>query len=163
MVGLNWLYLLHQNRLSGLLNDEMGLGKTIQSLALIGQLHHAGDIRPNLIIAPPSVLENWEREAKLWLPDAHVIRYHGSQNERMSIRYQLGSDAKETDKLILIVSRELFSGDGSDASSDRKWISKTLRWSCCIVDEAHTLKSIGSRRCVPFERAATLLEIRLPQ
>eukprot|EP01047_Picozoa_sp_COSAG01_P034618 COSAG01_NODE_2608_length_7388_cov_2.860200_10_plen_71_part_00 len=50
LIGLNWLYLMHQNQLNGILGDEMGLGKTVQACALIGQLHATGDLRPQLVV-----------------------------------------------------------------------------------------------------------------
>ncbi|KAG8238930.1 hypothetical protein J437_LFUL000767 [Ladona fulva] len=38
MIGLNWFFLMHKQRLSGILADEMGLGKTIQVIALLAYL-----------------------------------------------------------------------------------------------------------------------------
>ena len=38
LVGVNWLKLLHQNGINGVLADDMGLGKTVQSIAFIGWL-----------------------------------------------------------------------------------------------------------------------------
>ena len=49
---------------AGYFADEMGLGKTLQALALIS---HARDrdpaAAPFLIVAPPSVADNWVDEA----------------------------------------------------------------------------------------------------
>ena len=68
-------YLLYRNKLNGILGDEMGLGKTVQATALIGQLHHVGKVQPTIVVAPASVLENWEREVTAWLPGAWVMKY----------------------------------------------------------------------------------------
>lgn len=38
LVGVNWLKLLHENRINGILADDMGLGKTVQSIAFLGWL-----------------------------------------------------------------------------------------------------------------------------
>lgn len=56
-----------------LIGDEMGLGKTIQAL---GTINNLGSDRV-LVIAPPSLLKNWEREADKWLvedPPTHIIK-----------------------------------------------------------------------------------------
>jgi SWI/SNF-related matrix-associated actin-dependent regulator 1 of chromatin subfamily A len=52
------------SRKSVLIGDEMGLGKTIQALGLIN-LDTA--IQTILVVAPKSLLLNWQREAEKWL------------------------------------------------------------------------------------------------
>ena len=59
-----------------LLADEMGLGKTVQALACLAS---TGDL-PALLIVPPHLMRNWEREILRFLridgkaPRVHVIR-----------------------------------------------------------------------------------------
>lgn len=48
-----------------LLADDMGLGKTLQLLTLLGWYYEKSpDAAPSLIVAPKSLLENWENESK---------------------------------------------------------------------------------------------------
>lgn len=54
-------YLIVQKRT--LLGDDMGLGKTVQVLAAMSHLHALG-ARRFLVVAPNSVLVNWERETR---------------------------------------------------------------------------------------------------
>ena len=56
IAGLNWLALLHEKNLNGILADQMGLGKTIQALAFIGYLLENGTDGPHVIICPCSTL-----------------------------------------------------------------------------------------------------------
>lgn len=63
------------SRKSVLIGDEMGLGKTIQALGLINLDF---TIQTVLIVAPKSLLLNWQREAEKWLTravDLAVINY----------------------------------------------------------------------------------------
>ena len=64
--GLAWLRKLRQTQTGGLLADEMGLGKTIQIIAhlvTIEKLHGS-----HIIIAPTSVIPNWEKEILKFAP-----------------------------------------------------------------------------------------------
>ncbi len=113
--GLNWLNFLREYGLNGCLADDMGLGKTVQALALLLQeknsngysangaakkngVHkksesangthngHAG-ARTSLIVAPLSVLFNWEKECAAFAPDLKICTHHGLERERGTERF----------------------------------------------------------------------------
>lgn len=60
MIGLNWLAVMHAQKVNGILADEMGLGKTVQVIAFLTYLKEAGLIDekdgPHLIVVPSSTI-----------------------------------------------------------------------------------------------------------
>lgn len=84
--GVGWMVSLHDHGLNGILADEMGLGKTIQIIALIAYLVENRDIAgPFLVVAPSSVVPNWESEFTRWAPALRVVAFRGTAEERMRI------------------------------------------------------------------------------
>lgn len=81
--GLNWLNFLHQYQFGGILADDMGLGKTLQTLAFIQKLKNGRKLKNGaLIIAPTSLLWNWQTEAEKFTPNLRCAILHG--NDRIS-------------------------------------------------------------------------------
>jgi superfamily II DNA or RNA helicase len=80
--GLGWLQFLRRYRLGGILADDMGLGKTVQALAHLalekaqGRLH-----QPSLIVAPVSVIGNWQQEIARFAPGLRLLTLHGSRRK----------------------------------------------------------------------------------
>jgi SNF2 family DNA or RNA helicase len=70
--------------LNGILADDMGLGKTLQALTHLLAEKESGDDQgqPSLVIAPTSVVENWQREAEKFAPDLEVIILQGSDRHQ---------------------------------------------------------------------------------
>ena len=80
LIGTAWLWHLYRNNLGGILADEMGLGKTIQAIGLILCWRSSGQPNgPVLVVAPASLLGNWQRELRAWAPGLTVYRHHGAQ------------------------------------------------------------------------------------
>jgi hypothetical protein len=74
--GLGWLEFLSETGLGGCLADDMGLGKTVQVAALL--LARRKRARgPSLVVAPRSVLYNWDSELRRFTPDLTVVVHHG--------------------------------------------------------------------------------------
>jgi superfamily II DNA or RNA helicase len=77
--GLRWLQRLRALGFGGILADSMGLGKTIQTLAHLLAEQEAGRLdRPALVVAPTSVLPNWQAEAQRFAPSLRIVVLHGA-------------------------------------------------------------------------------------
>ncbi|XP_029916494.1 SWI/SNF-related matrix-associated actin-dependent regulator of chromatin subfamily A containing DEAD/H box 1A isoform X3 [Myripristis murdjan] len=139
LIGLNWLLLLHQHKLSGILADEMGLGKTIQAIAFLAQLYEDGITGPHLITVPSSTLDNWVRELKLWCPSLAVLVYYGSVEDRRYLRHEILN--QEVEFNVIVTTYNLAIGNDNDRSLFRK-----LRLKYAVFDEGHMLKNMSSLR-----------------
>ncbi|KAK7120341.1 hypothetical protein R3I94_020366 [Phoxinus phoxinus] len=139
LIGLNWLALLHQNKLSGILADEMGLGKTIQAISFLAYLYQEGNHGPHLITVPASTLDNWVRELKLWCPSFKVLVYYGSAEDRKYMRYEILNHI--VDYNIIVSTYNLAIGNNSDRSLFCK-----LKLEYAVFDEGHLLKNMNSLR-----------------
>ncbi|KAL2091731.1 hypothetical protein ACEWY4_011529 [Coilia grayii] len=139
VIGLKWLILLHQHKLSGILADEMGLGKTVQAIAFLAHLHERGVTGPHLIIVPASTLDNWVRELQLWCPTLKVLLYHGSIEDRRYLRRDILEQQVDFNVIVCTYNSPL--GNELDRSLFRK-----LRLKYAIFDEGHMLKNMNSQR-----------------
>ncbi|KQN73307.1 helicase [Duganella sp. Leaf61] len=88
--GLSWMQFLREYNFGGILADDMGLGKTVQTLAHILVEKEAGRLTaPALVIAPTSLMGNWQEEAARFAPDLKVLLLQGK--DRMAQFDQIDS------------------------------------------------------------------------
>ncbi|MCL2500152.1 MAG: DEAD/DEAH box helicase [Defluviitaleaceae bacterium] len=66
--GFYWLKTLAYYGFGGILADDMGLGKTLQVIALL-ESERKKSKKPSLVVAPTSLLYNWENEFARFAPD----------------------------------------------------------------------------------------------
>lgn len=63
--GVAWL--LQHSR--AVLADDMGLGKTVQVLSALRRQFRHGHVESCLVVAPRTLLKNWQDEARRWAPE----------------------------------------------------------------------------------------------
>jgi superfamily II DNA or RNA helicase len=127
--GLNWLQFLRQHQLAGILADDMGLGKTLQTLAHILTEKEAGRLtHPALIVAPVSLLGNWQREAARFCPSLHTHIHHGH------LRHGAAQDLSGYD--IVLTPYSLLHRDRD------LWLATD--WHVLVLDEAQNIKNANT-------------------
>ena len=135
--GFNWMARLAQWGVGGCLADDMGLGKTIQALTIMLDLAANG---PSLVIAPTSVMPNWENEANRFTPTINVIFFTGKDRDK--VIHELGPfDLLITTYTLLQQENELLA---------------TVQWQTVILDEAQAIKNAATKR----SQAAMALQAR---
>jgi hypothetical protein len=124
--GLDWMQFLREFGFGGILADDMGLGKTIQTLAHILVEKEAGRLdAPALVVAPTSLMGNWQAEAARFAPDLRVLLLHGKDRKASFDRIDTADVVLTTYALL-----------GRDEPALRKH-----RYHLLILDEAQYIKN----------------------
>ncbi len=127
--GVNWLCFLNEFGFGGILADDMGLGKTLQTLVFLSILKKRRIKKPNLVIAPTSVVTNWMAEVDKFVPHFDAVLLHGQK------RKEHFAEAKKSD--LIITTYGLL-------QRDLEWL-KSIKFQTIILDEAQNIKNARSK------------------
>lgn len=130
--GVRWLHLLVRLGLGAVLADDMGLGKTIQMLALLLTLERT---RPSLLVAPASLLANWQAEAERFAPSLRCLVAHPSALPQEELR---ALDEARLAGVDLVIT--------SYGTLMRLPNLQAARWHLVVADEAQALKNPGAKQ-----------------
>lgn len=148
--GYSWLAFLRKWGMGACLADDMGLGKTIQTIAL---LQHEKELNgklpaPTLLIAPTSVVTNWEREMNKFAPNLESYVHRGAA--------RLKSGAfRETvrDKDVVLTSYPLARIDAESLQS--------IPWLAVILDEAQNIKNPAAKQTQEIKKLESDFRVAL--
>ncbi len=131
--GLSWLKFLDRLGLGACLADDMGLGKTIQLISLLlleKELVKSSSksTPPTLLIAPMSLVGNWQREVEKFAGSLKLIVHHGAERQsgakfRAAVR---GADLVITTYGLAVRDKEMF---------------EKITWHRVVLDEAQAIKN----------------------
>lgn len=137
--GFSWLKTLADNNLNGCLADDMGLGKTLQTITLILSELEANEFKTgegycSLVVAPTSIIYNWQKEFEKFAPRVKVGLYHGTQREK--------SQKMFLQNHVVITSYGTIRNDID--------LFKDFVFRLVVLDESQTIKNPASKiyRCV---------------
>ncbi|BCB05898.1 DEAD/DEAH box helicase [Bacillus sp. KH172YL63] len=133
-LGMSWMLFLRKFNFGACLADDMGLGKTVQ---LITYLQHVKETEkpeaPSLIVAPTSVLGNWQRELEKFAPNLKVHLHYGPTRAK-------GADFAGVIKGVdVILTSYGLSHIDYDELSEVEWTSISL-------DEAQNIKNANTKQ-----------------
>jgi superfamily II DNA or RNA helicase len=129
-VGVAWLQHLRALGVGGVLADDMGLGKTLQTIAHVLLEKESGRMtRPALVVAPTSLVRNWEREIARFAPSLRTVVLHGAaRRERVA---QI--DAAD----VVVTTYGLLARDAA--------VFEDRRFHLLVLDEAQAIKNRRSQ------------------
>lgn len=129
--ALGWFCFLEEMHFGGVLADDMGLGKTVQVLARLAELKESSTSErvPSLVVAPTSLVFNWQCESKKFVPDLRLIVYTGTK------RKELLDDFQNCDLVITTY---------GIARIDIKELSD-INFKAIILDESQAIKNASSQ------------------
>ena len=126
-VGFRWLKTMERYGFGGILADDMGLGKTLQVIALLVSAKEEGINQPSLIVAPTSLVFNWESELHRFAPQLRVCIVAGDTVQRRGMLETLS----EYD--VAVTSYDLLKRDIP--------LYESLQFHYHIIDEAQYIKN----------------------
>jgi SNF2 family DNA or RNA helicase len=127
--GVLWMHKTLKSAGGLILADEMGLGKTIQIISLL-LLDPPKLSAPALIVAPTTLLRNWERELVKFAPSLTHCIHHGSSRSGFYKYFQ--------NYHVIITSYATVSED--------MVMFGAFEWRYLICDEAQAIKNPSSAR-----------------
>ena len=128
--GVAFLQNLREHDVGGVLADDMGLGKTLQTIAHLCVERESGRAKkPSLIVAPTSLIGNWQREIAKFAPSMRVCVLHGKE------RFNKRDEAKRAHVVVTTYPVLLRDAEYYHAQE----------YHYVILDEAQTIKNHRSR------------------
>jgi superfamily II DNA or RNA helicase/phage pi2 protein 07 len=127
--GFGWLWFMYKYGLNGILADDMGLGKTLQALTVLQKAKEEDGAMPALVIAPTTVVFNWESEIQKFAPTLSCLKLQGGE------RKQFFKKIPEYD--VVITSYALLRRDISKL--------KDINFRYVILDESQNIKNATSQ------------------
>ncbi|MCJ7435317.1 MAG: DEAD/DEAH box helicase, partial [Anaerolineales bacterium] len=135
LYGYSWLAFLRKWGLGACLADDMGLGKTIQTISLLlREKERLGKLSaPVLLIAPTSVVTNWEREIGRFGPGLNTYIHRGSDRLK-------GEEMRNA-----IKGKDMMLTSYPVARLDAESI-QSINWLAVILDEAQNIKNPSAKQ-----------------
>ena len=127
--GYSWLKTLSHYGFGGILADDMGLGKTLQVITLL--LSEKGDGPPSIVVAPTSLLYNWENEIRKFAPKLTTQIIAGFPEKRRELIHSV------IDADVYITTYDMLKRDIEHYEG--------MEFSYIIADEAQNFKNPGTQ------------------
>lgn len=148
---MQYLYGLREKyRVRGLvLGDDMGLGKTLQLLTLAASIFELEpNTAPMLVVAPVSLLENWQEEAEKFFPGAlRVLTAYGDNLRPLRVPRESIDEKLRTEDGLVKFLKPGWVGNAQlvlttyETLRDLEFSFALEKWSIMVCDEAQRIKN----------------------
>ncbi|TVQ20439.1 MAG: hypothetical protein EA361_00120, partial [Bacteroidetes bacterium] len=145
LAGFQWLVANSKLGLGSLIADDMGMGKTIQVISALQYFKDTGLInskRKAIVVAPTSLLSNWQKELEKFAPGLIPAVYHGAQRALPADDYD-----------VLLTSYGL-------ARNDHDVLSKP-RWYALVIDESQAIKNPSAEQTKAIKKIKADVKIAM--
>ncbi len=137
--GYRWMMRLAEWGAGACLADDMGLGKTVQTIAVLLARAKKG---ASLVVAPASVVYNWQNEILRFAPTLNVHVFNEADDRAQLIEKVGNYDVVLMTYGLLVREAEMLAGKA---------------WNVVCLDEAHTIKN----RATKMSQAAMSLKAEM--
>ena len=143
--GFGWLWFMYKYGLNGILADDMGLGKTLQALTAVQKAKEVDGPMPTLVVAPTTVVFNWENEIQKFAPDLTCLKLQGGERKQFF--------KKINDYDVVITSYALVRRDIEKL--------KDINFRYIILDESQNIKNATSQTAQAVKKLQSMHKLAL--
>ena len=145
----------------GMLCEEMGMGKTVEVLALAtNDIQRNTNVKPTLIVAPPTLLFQWKSEAEKCAPSLRLVMHHVDGGTADRATSTASAKALRNAQIVLTTYRTIET-EGRVRVTQQKGgkrkpdnLLKHVEWRRVVLDECQEVRSSTTqlaRNCQELE------------
>ena len=139
--GFEWLQSLVRLKMGGVLADDMGLGKTLQVIATLVWAREKLGAMPSIVVAPTSLVYNWQAELARFAPQLKSTVIEGGQR----VRFLRWAELKQNGGVdVIITSYPLLRRDIEQITD--------FPFRMAVLDEAQHIKNPQSLSAVAADK-----------
>lgn len=146
--GVRFLLNVTESGFGACLADDMGLGKTLQVICWLVHLSRAGVLGPGkgcaLIVAPASLLTNWQEELGRFAPELSTVLLHPYALGRAEENYLRTAPAWLMRRAHVALT--------TYGIATRNELLAALEYPALVLDEAQAIKNADSQRALAVAR-----------
>ena len=144
--GYTWLNQMDELGFGACLADDMGLGKTVQVLAYLERLRSVRENARVLLVVPASLIGNWQREARRFVPEMDFQVLHGMSSAALAREFE------ESDVFLTITTYGM---------AMRIPALQNVTWDCLILDEAQAIKNPMTKQTREIKKIPTRMRVAM--
>ena len=144
--GYTWLNQMDELGFGACLADDMGLGKTVQVLAYLERLRSVRENARVLLVVPASLIGNWQKEARRFVPEMDFQVLHGMSSAALARKFE------ESDVFLTITTYGM---------AMRIPALQNVTWDCLILDEAQAIKNPMTKQTREIKKIPTRMRVAM--